>query len=200
MSFIQNIYPAEYEGHLDRLLIDSKELSKRIKELAVLLNEDYKHTRPVLLCTLKGACPFYVHLTDALQDLQQGYEMEFVRASSYKGTSTTGKVKLSALDPETLRGRHVVIVEDILDTGTTLFFLVSRLKEYSPASIEICTLLDKRMNQPKKYSAKYIGFSVPDHFIVGYGIDYNQLYRDLKDICVISKIGLDFDAGKLCSL
>ena len=180
-------------------MIDSKEIGRRVKELAVLLHEDYKYKRPVLLCTLKGACPFYVHLTDALQDLRQGYDMEFVRASSYQGTSTTGKVKLSALDPETLRGRHVVIIEDIVDTGTTLSFLVSRLKEYSPTSVEICTLLDKRLNQQKKYSAKYVGFSVPDYFVVGYGIDYNQLYRDLKDICIISQAGIEFDANELHS-
>jgi len=172
-------------------------MKTRIKELAAILREDYKGKRPVLLCTLKGACPFYVHLTDALQELRQGYEMEFVRASSYKGTCTTGTVRLSALDPETLRGKHVLVIEDILDTGTTLSKLIPCLNEYSPASIKVCTLLEKRLDRPRKYSADYVGFSVPDRFVIGFGIDYNQLYRDLKDICVISKAGIEFDASKL---
>ena len=134
---------------------------------------------------------------DALQEFRQGFEMEFVRASSYKGTCTTGKVRLSALDPESLRNKHVLVIEDILDTGTTLSRLIPCLKECCPASIEVVTLLDKRLEQPKKCSAKYVGFSVPDDFVIGYGIDYNQRYRDLKDICVISEAGIAFDSSNL---
>lgn len=194
----QHVYPAEYEGHFDHLMIDCSDIRQRVKDVAALIAEDYKGKRPVLLCTLKGACPFYMHLSDALQDLRQGYDMEFVRASSYHGTETTGTVTVTALKPEELNGRHVLIIEDILDTGTTLASLVPHLQnEGQPASVEVCTLLDKRLDEPKKFTAKYVGFSIPNHFIIGYGLDYNELYRDLKDIFVISKAGIDFDASTL---
>lgn len=181
-------------------MIDSKEIKARIKELAALIHDDYKGLRPILLCTLKGASPFYTHLSDALQDLRQGYDMEFVRASSYEGTESSGKVVLSGLSYDTLKGRHVLLIEDILDTGTTLQYLVPELeKNAQPASVVVCTLLDKRLpeGKTKKYQAKYVGFSIPNHFIIGYGLDYNELYRDLKDIFVISQQGIEFDASKL---
>ena len=114
-----------------------------MKQLAEVVHADYQGLRPVLLCTLKGACPFYTHLSDALQDLRQGYDMEFVRASSYDGTDSTGNVVFGELKAEAIRNRHVLIVEDIVDTGTTLSSLVPMLQhKASPASIEVCTLLD----------------------------------------------------------
>jgi hypoxanthine phosphoribosyltransferase len=126
--------------------------------------------------------------------------MEFVRASSYDGTRSSGKVVLSGLNIESLHNRHVLLIEDILDTGTTLAFLVPELqKQAQPASVVVCTLLDKRLpsKEAKRYSAKYIGFSIPNHFIIGYGLDYNELYRDLKDIFIISKKGIEFDRKQL---
>lgn len=177
------------------------EIRERVKKMAELIHQDYKGSRPVLLCTLKGACPFYTHLTDALQNLCQGYDMEFVRASSYSGTSSMGAVEIvGELKVESLKNRHVLVIEDIVDTGTTLSRLVPQLKEQGKtASIEVCTLLDKRLgdSQKKHFRTKYVGFSIPDKFIVGYGLDYNELYRDLKDIFVISKAGIDFDVSKL---
>lgn len=179
-------------------MLDAEQIRHRIRTIAKLIHEDYKGKRPILICTLKGACPFFTHLSDALQDLRQGYDMEFVRASSYDGTSSTGTVQLSALKHEALNGRHVLVIEDILDTGTTLARLVPHILEHcNPASIEVCTLLDKRIHEPKKFTAKYIGFSIPNHFIIGYGLDYNELYRDLKDIFVISQKGIHFDARQL---
>jgi hypoxanthine phosphoribosyltransferase len=143
---------------------------------------------------LKGACPFYTHLSDALQGLRQGYDMESVRASSYDGTISTGNVIVGELKVEAIKNRHVLIIEDIVDTGTTLSSLVPMLRERaSLASVEVCTLLDKRLDSSKKFSAKYCGFSVPNHFIVGYGLDYNERYRDLRDIYVLSKMGIDFE-------
>lgn len=181
-------------------MIGSVEIRARVKEIAKLIHEDYKGRRPVLLCTLKGASTFFTHLGDALQDLRQGYDLEFVRASSYEGTESSGKVVLSGVKYESLKGRHVLLIEDILDTGTTLKHLVPELeKQAQPASVEVCTLLDKRLDngREKKYTAKYIGFSIPNHFIIGYGLDFRELYRDLRDIFVISQAGIDFDARKL---
>jgi hypoxanthine phosphoribosyltransferase len=197
----QHIYPEEYDGHFDSLMLSSKVIQNRIKQLAALLNQDYKGNRPVLICTLKGACPFFQHLLDALQDLRQGYDVEFIRASSYNGRSSTGNVEIMGeLSMKDLEGRHVVVTEDIVDTGTTLSMIVPFLqKEGKPASIQVCTLLDKRLPEPddKNFEAKYVGFSIPNHFIIGYGLDYNELYRDLKDIFVISQRGIDFEAAKL---
>ena len=173
-------------------------LQSRIQQLAQILHHDYADTRILLVCTLKGAHPFFCHLGEALQSLRHGYDVEFVRASSYEGTSTTGQVKISGLDEATLADRHVVIVEDILDTGTTLAHLVPQLqKAGQPASIQVVTLLDKRINEEKLYQAKYVGFSIPNHFIIGYGLDYNELYRDVADIFIISPAGIAFDASQL---
>jgi hypoxanthine phosphoribosyltransferase len=168
---------------------------------------------------------------DALQLLRQGYDMEFVRPSSYRGMNTTGRIKLlGGLTADALKGRHVLIVEDIVDTGTTLSQLIPILQNDQPASVEVVTLLDKRLpNSKKKYRAKYTGFSIPDKFIVGYGyvlcevnvlfvamdlslatlttcslsfhnrLDYDELYRDLRDIFIISQAGIDYDRNKLRS-
>lgn len=197
----QNLYPVEYEGHFSSLLINTEQIRSRVKEIAKELHEEFRGRRPVLLCTLKGAFPFFVHLCDALQDYRQGYDVEFIRASSYEGTNSTGQVHLTAggLKPNALSGRHVIVIEDIVDTGTTLSILVPHLKEESqPSSVEVCTLLDKRLpDVKKKYHAKFVGFSIPDRFIVGYGLDYNELYRDLKDIFVVSQKAIDFDASQL---
>lgn len=122
--------------------------------------------------------------------------MEFMNVSSYEGTSSTGNVKVDGGDSKfkNLMGKDLLIVEDIIDTGTTLSHLVPFLKEKcQPKSIEICSLLVKRLDEPPKADAKYIGFSIPNHFIVGFGLDYNELYRDVKDIWIISQKGIDFD-------
>lgn len=126
--------------------------------------------------------------------------MEFLRVSSYAGASTTGKITIGGgLKMDELEGKDVILVEDIIDTGTTLFHLIPLLKEQvkSIKSIETVALLSKRLDESAKYEARYVGFSVPNHFIIGYGLDYNELYRDLKDIWVISKKGIDFDARSL---
>ena len=202
-NFKQYVYPPEYDGHFDGLVISHEEIRARVRELAQLINATYVGRRPILVCTLKGACTFFTHLMDALQDLRQGFDVEFVRAKSYHGTMSSGTVQLllgKEIVVEQLKGRHVLLIEDILDTGATLQMLVPALKEEGqPASIEVVTLLDKRLKEgaEKKYTAKYIGFSIPDFFIIGYGLDYNELYRDLRDIFVISKAGIAFDAKHL---
>ncbi len=99
---------------------------------------------------------------------------------------------------EDLHQRHVIVVEDIVDTGTTLAHLLPLLQEKAqPKSLEVCTLLEKRLKEDAKVQAKYSGFSIHDHFIVGFGLDYNELYRDVPDIWVISQVGIDFDASTL---
>jgi len=193
------VYPTEYEGHFDSLMISKEEITKAVRSLASQINDDYRSCRPVMVCVLKGANPFYQHLLDELQDYRQGFNMEFIRVSSYEGTSSTGVVKVGdGIDLDNLKGRHVILVEDIVDTGTTLSHLIPFLKkEANPVSLEVCSLLSKRIDEPQKCKAKYVGFSIPNHFIVGYGLDYNELYRDTKDIWVISQKGIDFDPSCL---
>ena len=125
--------------------------------------------------------------------------MEFLRVSSYDGMKSSGNVKVEGgIDWESLRHRHLILVEDIIDTGATLAHLIPVLDERAnPASIEICTLLTKRIGKPPKSTAKYTGFSIPNHFIIGYGLDFNELYRDLNDIWVISQNGINFDPSTL---
>jgi hypoxanthine phosphoribosyltransferase len=154
-------------------MITALEIRRVVKALAAQICADFKDRRPVIVCTLKGACPFFVHLLDELIELRFGYDIEFVRASSYEGTSTTGSVKmLGELNVDALQGRTVLIVEDIVDTGTTLETLLPMLKELGkPISADVVTLLDKRLDHAadKKLTAKYVGFSIPNKFIIGYG-------------------------------
>mmetsp|Transcript_26420 Transcript_26420/g.37718 ORF Transcript_26420/g.37718 Transcript_26420/m.37718 type:complete len:214 (+) Transcript_26420:104-745(+) len=193
------IYPPEYEGHFSHLLIKEEEIIARATDLAKAIHEDYKGKRPVLLCVLKGASSFYFHLLEALQDLRQGFYTEFLRLSSYEGTETSGTVKVGGgLNYQDLTGKDVVIVEDIIDTGTTLSHLLPILeKEAKPNSLNVCTLLTKRLQTPAKCEAKYVGFSIPNQFVIGCGLDYNELYRDLRGIWVISQQGIDFDPKQL---
>jgi len=125
--------------------------------------------------------------------------MEFTRLSSYVGTQSTGDVQVMAsnqvLDMERLRGRHVLVVEDIVDTGKSMSRFIPMVEEYGTKSCEICTLLTKRLASSVDKSSiipKYAGFSVPDEFVVGFGLDYNEMYRDLEDILILSKMGIEF--------
>ena len=180
-------------------MLSREEILNGVDLLAQELNAAYKDKFPVFVCVLKGANVFFQDLLNALQLLKMGYTVEFMRVSSYEGTSSTGEVKIgSGLDPKSLANRHVILIEDIVDTGTSLSKVVPFLAEQVPLkSIKVCTLLDKRLPITKKFEADYMGFSIPDHFIVGYGLDYNELYRDVKDIWVISQAGIDFDSTKL---
>ena len=136
---------------------------------------------------------------DALQDCRQGFYTEFLRVSSYEGTKSSGNLKIEGMVRwEYLRHRHLILVEDIVDTGTTLAHLIPMLTERAnPASIEVCSLLTKRIEKPRKWTAKYTGFSIPNQFIIGHGLDFNELYRDMNDIWVISQMGIDFDPSCL---
>mmetsp|Transcript_16918 Transcript_16918/g.25593 ORF Transcript_16918/g.25593 Transcript_16918/m.25593 type:complete len:217 (+) Transcript_16918:137-787(+) len=193
------LYPKEYEGHLQHVMLKREEILACVKSLASKIGKDYAGKFPVMVCALKGANNFYQHLLEALQELRLGYTTEFLRASSYVGSKSSGSVTISGgLDYEKLMGRHVILVEDILETGTTLSHLIPTLREEcNVESIEVCSLLQKRLEHPPKQSAKYVGFSIPDHFVIGYGLDYNELYRDLRDIWVISKAGIAFDPTSL---
>jgi hypoxanthine phosphoribosyltransferase len=126
--------------------------------------------------------------------------MEFLKASSYEGNASTGNVRIESVNFEALEDKHIILVEDIVDTGTTLAQVIPFMHtKCNLKSVHVCTLLEKRLDSPPRVKAKYKGFSIPNHFIVGYGLDYNELYRDVRDIWVISQAGIDFDSSVLYS-
>ena len=165
------------------VLVSEEELKEIVKELGKKITEDYKGKNLFLITVLKGAVVF---LGDLMRAIEIPCEIEFMVLSSYgSGTTSTGSVKIVKDIDLPLEGKDVLIVEDILDTGFTLSFLVDLLKSRNPKSIEICTLLDKPDRRKVEISAKYTGRKIPDEFVVGYGLDYDEKYRNLPFIGVL---------------
>lgn len=154
----------------------------RTKELAAQLSREYEGKDPLFIGILKGA---YIFMAELCKNVTIPCEMGFVYASSYRGTQTTGTVTASTTGLPPLEGRHIVIVEDILDTGLTLKVICDTLRRENPASLEICTLLEKPSRRRNNLTAKYVGFTVPDEFVVGFGLDYNEHYRNLPYVGVL---------------
>ena len=151
----------------------------RIAELAAVVSRDYAGRAPVLLGVLKGA----LHLTsDLARAMHCPVEIEFIRASSYSGTESRNAVEITGADLNCLVGREVVVVEDILDTGQTLTKLCAHLETFGLASLRILTLLDKPSRRVAPVTAHYVGFTIEDQFVVGYGLDYDERYRELRAI------------------
>jgi hypoxanthine phosphoribosyltransferase len=166
------------------LLLSREAIAARVKELAVQISRDYAGQDLLLVGVLKGA---FVFVADLMRALAIPVQVEFVRLASYgKGATSAGYVRV-ILDLEmSIAGRHVLIVEDILDTGLTLGFLLERLRARQPASLKLCTLLNKRVNRVYDITPDYTGFDVPDGFVVGYGIDYAERYRHLPAVYTLS--------------
>ncbi len=162
------------------LLVSSEEIEGKVRELGGRINEDYRGESLVLVGILRGAVVF---LSDLMRRIDLPCEIDFIEVSSYgAGTTTSGVVRILKDLREDITGRHVLIVEDIIDTGLTLAYLRRTLLARRPASLEICTLLSKPSRRQVEIDVKYLGFEVPDEFVVGYGIDYAGYYRNLRDI------------------
>ena len=162
-----------------RPMISAQTIAERISVIGQQISEDYSGKKPLLLAILNGA---YVFAADLSRAIQTDLELTFVKLSSYKGTSTTGKVTtVLGLDTD-LRGRHIIIVEDIIDTGKTLHNFLKELEKEEPASVEIAACFHKPTALQHPLSIKYLGFEIPDHFIIGYGLDYDGLGRNLADV------------------
>ncbi|HUY86203.1 MAG TPA: hypoxanthine phosphoribosyltransferase [Acidimicrobiales bacterium] len=166
---------------LEKVLISENELAARVNELGSQLTYDYKDRAPLLVAVLKGAYPFMADLARAV-DLP--VEVDFMAVASYgSATKTSGVVRMvKDLDLD-ISGRHVIVVEDIVDSGLTLSFLRRNLLARDPASLEICALLVKEGLQKTALDIKYTGFTIPPRFVVGYGLDVDQRYRNLPMIC-----------------
>jgi len=166
-------------------LYNQAEIEAAVKRLASEITRDYQDKHPVLIGILKGV---FVFMSDLVRDLDFPLEIEFVRLSSYgSGQQTTGKVKVVQGLSCPIRNRDVLVVEDIVDTGITIAFLMAYLKKKRPASLKLCALTDKPSRRQVPVNIDYLGFSVPDKFLVGYGLDFNEKYRNLPDICVLEE-------------
>lgn len=172
------------EHDIEQILLTEDQIQTRIRELGEVLTEEYADKNPVIVGVLKGVVVFYA---DMVRHIQAPCQMDFMRLSSYDGTSSTGRVLIRQDLTTDIRGRHVLILEDIYDTGNSLDFTVRHLKEREPASIKICTLLDKPENRKPGITlqADYVGFTIPNAFVVGYGLDYREQYRNLPYIGIL---------------
>jgi len=168
-----------------RVLIKHSAIQKRVREIGKQITKDYRGQRVHVIGVLKGASIF---LADLVRTVGLEVSLDFMAVSSYgKGTRTSGEVKLSKDLDTSIEGLNVILVEDILDTGLTLGYLCRVLKQRKPKDLRIAALLDKPDRRVlKEVRADYIGFQIPNEFVVGYGLDYAERYRNLKDVCVLS--------------
>ena len=165
-----------------QVLFTSAEIAATVDRLASVITREYGDKRPVLIGILKGS---FIFMADLVRRLGFPVEVEFLTLSSYGGTRTTGKIKVRQPLRCPIKGRDVLVVEDIIDTGLSLGFLMDYLKKKGAASVRLCTLLDKPSRRIQPVSIDYLGLTVPDKFIVGYGLDYDQHFRNLPDICTV---------------
>ena len=166
------------------ILLTEEQIQSKIKELGQLLTEEYKDKNPVIVGVLKGVVVFYA---DMIRHIKTPCQMDFMWISSYRGTSSTGKMLVRQDISADIKGRHVLILEDIFDTGNSLEFTVNHLKSKEPASIKICTFLDKPEGRRPGVTLKadYVGYTIPNKFVVGYGLDYNEHYRNLPYVGIL---------------
>ena len=169
--------------NISRVLVSSQDIQKRIEELGAQISKDYAGQSLVVIGVLKGAFPFMAAL---IKHITVPVVIDFVAVSSYEGTSSTGVVRFQKDVEEPLTGRNVLVVEDIVDTGLTLHYLMNTLQVRDPKSLEICCLVDKPARRKIEITSKYIGFTIPDRFIVGFGMDYGEHYRSLDFIGILS--------------
>jgi hypoxanthine phosphoribosyltransferase len=165
-----------------KVLLSRDAIHGRIQEMGAEIARDYQGREPHLVGVLKGACPFITSLSQAI-DLP--LTLDYIAVSSYgAATKTSGEVKLVKDVDQSLEGRDLLVVEDIVDTGLTLNYLLNLLRARGPHSLRVAALLSKPSRRLVEVQVDYVGFTIDDHFVVGYGLDYNERYRNLKDIVV----------------
>lgn len=166
-----------------RVLITEEDLQKRVRNLAEQISTDYETLNPLLVCVLKGG---YVFLSDLTRAMTIRHGVDFMAVSSYgNSTTTSGVVRiLKDLDRD-ICGRHVLLVEDIIDTGQTIAYLLENLRTRQPASLRVCTLLSKPSRREIELPVDYVGFEISNEFVIGYGLDYSENYRNLSFIGVL---------------
>jgi len=168
---------------IDRVLISSEEIQKRIRQMGNEISRAYEGSTPIFVCILKGAYPF---LADLTRCVSVDHEVDFMAVSSYDGgTQSTGVVKIEKDLKSNITNRDVILVEDIIDTGLTIAHLMELLGTRNPRSIRVATLLDKKPARKKEVPLHYVGFEIPKEFVIGYGLDYDEKYRNLPFIGIM---------------
>ena len=168
---------------IKEVLFSEEQLRDRIRQLGEEITKDYAGQELVLVCILRGS---YIFMADLSRAIDLPLSADFIALSSYgKGTSSSGQVELRKDLSDPVEGKHLLIVEDILDSGNTLYYLTNLLKTRHPASVRICTLLNKPERREKDIQPDYVGFTIPDAFVVGYGLDYAEKYRNLPYVGVL---------------
>jgi hypoxanthine phosphoribosyltransferase len=170
---------------IQEVLISESELRNKIKEMGLSLAHDYKELNPLCICILKGAIPF---MADLIRQMDIPLELDFMAVSSYGRSSESSGVVRILKDLETcIEGRHILIVEDIIDTGLTLSYLIDLLKARNASSLKVVSLLDKPSRRKVEFTPDYCGFTVPDVYLVGFGLDYAHRYRNLPYVGVLKE-------------
>jgi len=190
---------SHYRSDVGRILVPRGTCLDRIEKLALDIHRCYKGEEVHIICTLKGAGLFFAELLKALRRIHEyteqchpAYIEHYVRLSSYKNTESTGTVSVDVREWDVIRGQHCLIVEDLVDTGRTLTTFTGILQDFAPRSLRVAALLEKRTaRNATHFVADFVGFSVPDEFIVGFSIDYNEMFRDLAHVCVIAPSGVE---------
>ena len=171
-----------------KLLVSEEDIKKRVKELAEQITEDYKDKSPIFIGILNGC---YVFMADLLREINLDVEVDFVKIRSYEADSSTGTIKFRKDISADINNRHIIIVEDIIDSGFTINFLVNRLKGSGPKSVAVASILFKKEVAKIDFEVDYVGFEIPPEFVVGYGLDYDEKYRNLKDVMVLEPKDLE---------
>lgn len=169
-----------------KVLLSRQQIRSKIGELAAAIEKDYRGKNPLLVGVLKGS---FIFLSDLVRALTLPLEIEFVRLSSYVGRDTSGRVEVVQDVRVPIESRHVLVVEDIVDTGLSLRVLLEHLRQKNPASLKLCALLDKPSRRKEPLSIDYLGFTIPNLFVVGYGLDCDEKFRHLPDICYLEEDG-----------
>ncbi len=166
-----------------RILFSRQEIEATVRKLAAEIRQNYQGKNPLLIGILKGS---FMFMADLIRLLDFPLEVEFIRLSSYgRGKESLGKVKVVQGLRSQVRGREVLVIEDIVDTGLTIAFLLDYLRKKRPASLKLCALTDKPSRRQTPVTIDYLGFTVPDKFLVGYGLDWDEKFRNLPDICFV---------------
>ena len=171
------------EKDIDHILFSEEQLKARVREIAGQIDRDFAGKEPMLISVLRGS---FIFMADLMRSITLPCTVDFMAVSSYgAGTTSSGQVKITKDLSESIEGRDIIVVEDILDSGNTLSYLLKILGNRHPASIRLCTLLDKPDRRVKPVEVHYSGFTIPDAFVVGYGLDYAEKYRNLPYIGIL---------------
>nr|XP_056718532.1 hypoxanthine-guanine phosphoribosyltransferase-like isoform X2 [Euleptes europaea] len=194
-GFNKNLFcvPKHYEDDLERIVIPHGLILDRTERLARDIMQDMGDHHIFALCVLKGGYKFFADLMDHIKALNRNTDqsvpisVDFVKTKGYCNETSTGTVRIIGEELSAFKGKNVLVVEDIIDTGKTIQTLLSKIKEYEPQMVKVVSLLVKRTIRSSGYKPDYTGFEIPDKFVVGYALDYNEYFRDLNHICILNE-------------